>query len=1209
MEKIRELAQGTTNYSREFKIARNLLAEVGPCASDLSLRRALQTTPMPDDAGTDGSVTIQRSVQRFIEEWAFAIPNADITSKGFNVTPKFAQLLQILKSCKAYGEDFRGIIFVHHRELALSMVELLHSLVDELEFIHPFAISDDSLALFFKLDAYQKFSDGKYNLLIITKSLEDLDIPKALVAIRYNLFESQISVIYARAHTQGRSSHLIHLVEKGNDFHRRILSEYTGATQGDFWVETISRHGEHPPPPFPLKENATTYHLDEKDASQILLDPTTSGWIRPADALTIVYRLAGQLQSVLERPSSQPLLHTIEQQDQAFVCTVMLPPGLPVQQVVGPACLTPHYARRMACFQICIQIFECGALDSRLFLLPQSDDNSPHNTQDKPSQPGKTTGSRCYIHKKPDFWINSLSVTTRSLYPLLLTVKNPEGLSEPYASILFLTRQPLPRLPEFKLFLEGLPFSVQLRQGGRFDLEPDRLEQLHRYTLRLCRGVANKSFTCSVEKMPYFLAPLNPSYPGSPQCENIANFQAAIAWDTVILGGEKWAVPLKQDDSLSTADVEDVVVQDRWVEFTRRFFIIRLRDDLNPMSKPADSPRESGFANLVEYCKARRKGFEGLQDYKQPLIEVSKVASTSNYLNPVFKLMPESAKAGARYLIPELCAKFTVPGSTLRTALLLPSVTRRIDDFLVVKELNAKFFNHAISEELLLAAISAPSAGFECDYERLELLGDAFLKYLSSLYLFVTNPAQHEGALHTARQSIISNKVLFQCADQVRLPQYIQGKPFPHKMWQPPNFTVDRKAQGDDGQSEGTLQGSEIQNDGAENPVAAEDMGKPSKPAKTKKYRDDQVAQWLGDKARQTIADVVEAIIGAAYISGGSELALKATKALRVPVPLIEQWDDFRFKAQTLPSHAIITLRDSTIKAVETIIGHHFNHPHLLSQALTHASIQGYEGTCYERLEFIGDAILDFMVICHVFNRNDQLSPGAMTLLKGAMVSNSALAAVCVWSGLHEHLMFESHSLANNIRTYAEQLKLKQQEEYESASRESRSPGQFWLEIEPPKALSDLVESIIGALYVSDGFSLTGGEAVFNKILRPFYDLHITLKTLSHHPTKLLFELLQAHGCQQFEILKDKYTARRWTLTNPGNLVVVHDIILASAPDATKHSAGRRASILALDALEGDPDFMAHNCDCRMSIQNRKARKKAVDKMLADLVDENGSSP
>ena len=67
------------------------------------------------------------------------------------------------------------------------------------------------------------------------------------------------------------------------------------------------------------------------------------------------------------------------------------------------------------------------------------------------------------------------------------------------------------------------------------------------------------------------------------------------------------------------------------------------------------------------------------------------------------------------------------------------------------------------------------------------------------------------------------------------------------------------------------------------------------------------------------------------------------------------------------------------------------------------------------------------------------------------MVSNSALAAVCVWSGLQEHLLFESYILASSIQAYADALKVKQANEYELADKEDRQPGQYWLEIEPPK--------------------------------------------------------------------------------------------------------------------------------------------------------------
>ena len=67
-------------------------------------------------------------------------------------------------------------------------------------------------------------------------------------------------------------------------------------------------------------------------------------------------------------------------------------------------------------------------------------------------------------------------------------------------------------------------------------------------------------------------------------------------------------------------------------------------------------------------------------------------------------------------------------------------------------------------------------------------LGDAFLKYLSSVYAFVTNPSLSEGSLHIARQKIISNKSLLQNATRVGLPAYIQSKAFAYKSWHPPNF-------------------------------------------------------------------------------------------------------------------------------------------------------------------------------------------------------------------------------------------------------------------------------------------------------------------------------------------------------------------------------------------------------------------------------------
>lgn len=87
-------------------------------------------------------------------------------------------------------------------------------------------------------------------------------------------------------------------------------------------------------------------------------------------------------------------------------------------------------------------------------------------------------------------------------------------------------------------------------------------------------------------------------------------------------------------------------------------------------------------------------------------------------------------------------------------------------------------------------------------------------------------------------------------------------------------------------------------------------------------------------KNSQCVADVAEAVIGAAFITGGREVALKVTKALKIPVPHMNRWSDFGRKALAPSAEVTAKLRDGSVEAVEAIIGHKIKRPHLLAQAL-----------------------------------------------------------------------------------------------------------------------------------------------------------------------------------------------------------------------------------------------------------------------------------
>ena len=128
-------------------------------------------------------------------------------------------------------------------------------------------------------------------------------------------------------------------------------------------------------------------------------------------------------------------------------------------------------------------------------------------------------------------------------------------------------------------------------------------------------------------------------------------------------------------------------------------------------------------------------------------------------------------------IIPELCHKDSITASVYRTALVIPSVLPihahslklshtlprsilcRLNQILLAQEVNAKLFDSKVDEHHVLCAFTAPASSMEHDYERLEMLGDAYLKAVVSTQLFVANWSAHEGELHVSRRLVISNKV------------------------------------------------------------------------------------------------------------------------------------------------------------------------------------------------------------------------------------------------------------------------------------------------------------------------------------------------------------------------------------------------------------------------------------------------------------------
>ena len=132
---------------------------------------------------------------------------------------------------------------------------------------------------------------------------------------------------------------------------------------------------------------------------------------------------------------------------------------------------------------------------------------------------------------------------------------------------------------------------------------------------------------------------------------------------------------------------------------------------------------------------------------------------------------------------------------------------------------------------------------------------------------------------------------------------------------------------------------------------------------------------------------------------------------------------------------------------LETTIGYHFGDRTLLREALTHKSYSNEqaEGTAphSERLEFLGDAVLDLAVSDLAFSRFPDLAEGELTRLRAELVSEAGLARVARTLALGEHLLL--------------------------GRGEARSGGR-----DKDSLLADALEALFGAVFRDGGFVAAG---------------------------------------------------------------------------------------------------------------------------------------
>ena len=154
-------------------------------------------------------------------------------------------------------------------------------------------------------------------------------------------------------------------------------------------------------------------------------------------------------------------------------------------------------------------------------------------------------------------------------------------------------------------------------------------------------------------------------------------------------------------------------------------------------------------------------------------------------------------------------------------------------------------------------------------------------------------------------------------------------------------------------------------------------------------------------------------------------------------------------------------------------IGYRFSRPELLAQALTHRS---HSAPHNERLEFLGDSVLNCVVAAELFGRFGALPEGDLSRLRAHLVREEAL-----------HQVAQTLSLGDHLRL---------------GEGELRSGG-----FARPSILADALEALIGAIFLDGGFAAAQGTIV--RLYEPLL-AGLDPKTLEKDPKTLLQELLQA---------------------------------------------------------------------------------------------------
>ncbi|XP_074323641.1 endoribonuclease Dicer homolog 2-like isoform X2 [Apium graveolens] len=949
-------------------------------------------------------------------------------------------------------KDLRCIVFVDRVVTAIVLCRLLNVLLPSLSGWKTEYMAGSKTSLQLQTRKAQnkiveEFRKGKVNIIVATSVLEEgLDVQTCNLVIRFDPSATVCSFIQSRGRARMQNSVFLLLVKSGDNSSCARVENYLSS--GEVMREETLRHAAVPCRPLdPEIYNEVFYQVE-----------STGAFVTLSSSVSLIYFYCSRLPSDgYFKPSPRCVINKELQK-----CTLDFPRSCPLPSVTVHGSVKT--LKQLACLEACKMLHKMGALTDNLV---------PDMVEEE--EDAKGMGHVDYVDEH-DIYVPSelvgqgLNHSAKIYYFYLLETNRSFSYDIPMDHLMLAASSELNFGEDgmaFELEVDRGTVTVHVKYSQSMSLTSEKVLMCQQFQVELFRVMDKNNFNKLKETLDVF-HPLNDRTvydyillptTGSQQ-------SPTIDWKcvrSILYKNENifhdCPLPKDQYNIVQTVNgmVYRCVLENSLVCTPHNGYIYCISGTIDGTNGSSVLNLRDGESITYKKYYEKRHGIN-LQFEQEHFLKGRHIFPVQNHLHKYNKRKEQERSNAFVALPPELCSIVMSPISvgTCYAFSFASAIMHRIESMLIASSLKKTLADYIDTTKIptikVLEALTTKKCREQFNLESLEALGDSFLKYAACQQVFKMHQDKHEGVLSIKKNKIISNSNLCKLGCSRKLPGLIRNEPFDPMMWIIP---------GDQMEAFHEVQLS----------TATKVFTKGMRKIKSK-----------------VIADVVEALIGAFLSCEGEVAALSFINWLGIEVDFLNRPYKRSFSAH--PENHV------NISFIESILNYSFEDASLLVEALTHGSYVVPEiPQCYQRLEFLGDAVLDYLITLHLYSRYPGMSPGLLTDLRSASVNNDCYSLCAVKAGLQKCILQASQELCRQI----------------SSSVRNLDPllmgSTFGWESENslPKVFGDVIESLAGAILVDSGYKK---DIVFKSIL-PLLEPLVSPETLKLQPVRELYQLCQ----------------------------------------------------------------------------------------------------